>query len=235
MERKYLAFDIETAKEWPDGADWKRYRPLGIACAATLPGDSETARPWHGSTGDAQPADRMSRRDAVKLVDHLLRMSRDGYVILTWNGLSFDFDVLAEESGMFKECRSLALGHVDMMFHVFCRLGFPVGLDAAAKAMRLPGKPEGMSGLLAPRMWAEGKRQKVLDYVAQDAGTTLDLARKCEQQRSFRWITRRGTTKQMSLGTGWLTVSAALDLPEPDTSWMTRPLTRDGFTRWLRQ
>ena len=30
---------------------------------------------------------------------------------------------LAEESGMVDECRHLALGHVDMMFHVFCELG----------------------------------------------------------------------------------------------------------------
>lgn len=33
---KYLAFDIEVAKETPEDApDWKQYRPLGITCAAT--------------------------------------------------------------------------------------------------------------------------------------------------------------------------------------------------------
>ncbi len=234
MERKYLAFDIETAKEWPDGADWSRYRPLGISCAATLPADTGTSRVWHGVTGDDQPADRMSREDVAKLVEHLLAMVGDGYTILTWNGLGFDFQILAEESGMADECKSMALGHVDMMFHVLCELGHPVSLEAAAQAMNLPGKPEGMSGLLAPRMWAEGKWQEVLDYVAQDTRTTLDLATLCEQQGCFRWVTRRGTTGRMALPRGWLDVNSAMKLPEPDTSWMSHPLSRRKFTAWLR-
>lgn len=234
MDRRYVAFDIETAKEWPDGADWSRYRPLGISCAATLPADTDTARVWHGLTGDDQPADRMTRQDVAKLVEHLLAMVGDGYTILTWNGLGFDFQILAEESGMSQECQSLALGHVDMMFHVLCELGHPVALDAAAQAMGLPGKPEGMSGLLAPGMWAEGKRQEVLDYVAQDARTTVDLATLCEQGGCFRWVTRRGTTGRMALPRGWLDVSAAAKLPEPDTSWMSHPLPRRKFTAWLR-
>ena len=234
MERKYLAFDIETAKEFPDGHDWRPFRPLGISCAATLPADTAASRVWHGGDDDDRPADRMSRQDAIKLVEHLRAMVGDGYTILTWNGLGFDFDVLAEESGMSEDCKGLALGHVDMMFHVFCELGNPVALDAAAQAMNLPGKPEGMSGLLAPQMWAEGKRQEVLDYVAQDTRTRLDLATSCEQRGSFRWITRRGTTKRMALPDGWLDVSSAEKLPQPDASWMSHPLPRRNFTAWLR-
>lgn len=233
MGRKYLAFDIETATEWPDGADWRSYRPLGICCAATLPADAAKPRLWHGVAGDDLPADRMSRKDAAALVDYLASAVQDGYTILTWNGLGFDFDVLAEESCMLPECRRLARGHADMMFHVFCELGHPVGLEAAAAAMSLPGKPDGMSGLLAPSMWAEGKRQEVLDYVAQDTRTTLDLARSCERQGCFRWITRRGARKRMPLPSGWLTVDSALKLPQPDTSWMSKPLSRRTFTGWL--
>ena len=66
MERKYLAFDIETAKPWPDGADWTSYRPLGICCAATLPADADSPRLWHGVAGNDLPADRMSRQDAAE-------------------------------------------------------------------------------------------------------------------------------------------------------------------------
>ena len=109
-----------------------------------------------------------------------------------------------------------------------------VSLDAAAEGMNLPGKPEGMSGLLAPQMWAEGRRQEVLDYVGQDTRTTLDLATACERQACFRWITRRGTSRRMALPRRWLEASSAAKLPEPDTSWMSHPLPRGKFTAWLR-
>ena len=234
MTRRYLAFDIEIARGFPDGADWRQHRPLGISCAATLPAGAAEPTLWYGVDADGQPAASMSREEVGRVVEHLASATAEGYTLLTFNGLGFDFPVLAEESGRDPECRTLAQGHVDMMFHVFCQQGFPVGLDAAAKAMRLPGKPEGMSGALAPELWAEGKYQEVLDYCAQDVRTTLDLATRCEQQRTFRWITRRGSTKSMPLPAGWLDVSAAMQLPEPDTSWMSQPLRRSGFAGWLK-
>jgi hypothetical protein len=45
-KRKYLAFDIETAK-LPEN-DWRSRRPLGISCAATLLADSDEPILWHG-------------------------------------------------------------------------------------------------------------------------------------------------------------------------------------------
>jgi len=244
LERKYLAFDIEITKELPGGGrDWKVYRPLGISCAATLASDAGEPLLWHGLTDDGRPAcpersrmaDRMSQQDATNLVRYLVTQVDDGYTVLTWNGLGFDFDILAEESGMSEECKRLAfdLDHVDMMFHVFCTLGYPVALDRAAKGMGLAGKPEGMSGALAPRLWAKGKRQEVLDYVAQDVRTTLELARACEERGYLHWITRRGSIGKMALRSGWLTVREALALPEPDTSWMSDPWPRSRFTAWL--
>ena len=232
---KYLAFDIEVAKEFPiEAPDWKAYRPLGISCAATLAAGAEEAVTWHGVAPDGKPGDRMGRQDAARLVEHLAEMTARGYTVLTWNGLGFDFDILAEESGMPEACRKLALGHVDMMFHLFCELGYPVGLDAAAKGMRLPGKTEGMAGYMAPGMWAQGKRREVLDYVVQDVRTTLDLALLCRKRAHLRWITRRGSPKQLDLPRGWLPVAEARKLPEPDTSWMSSPMSRRSFTAWLR-
>ena len=234
MKRKYLAFDIEIVKRLPEGErDWKTSRPLGITCAATLAGDADEPSLWYGRTGDDHPADRMSQPDAMNLVRYLAKMADDGYTILTWNGLGFDFDILAEESKVEEECKRLALDHVDMMFHVFCTLGYPIALDRAAKGMGLAGKPKGMSGALAPRLWAEGKRQKVLDYVAQDARTTLELAQICEKRGHLHWITRRGSTGKMALPSGWVTVHEALKLPQPDTSWMSDPWPRSKFSAWL--
>ena len=47
MGRKYLAFDIETAKEVPGvDFDWKPHRPLGISCIACQSTEDEEPRVW---------------------------------------------------------------------------------------------------------------------------------------------------------------------------------------------
>jgi RNase_H superfamily len=233
MKRRYLAFDIETAKDVPgDDFNWRLHRPLGICCAAALREDVPELIAWRGST-DGNPAPRLSRSEARQVVEDLATFSAKGYTLLTWNGLGFDLDVLSEEAGMRQECRTLALEHVDMMFHVFCDRGFPVALEKAAQAQGIPGKPRGMSGQLAPRLWAEGRYQEVMDYVSQDVRITLQTATECEGWRRFRWITRRGTANSIELPRGWLTVREALQLPRPDTSWMDNPIPRSEFTSWL--
>ena len=234
MARQYLAFDIETAKDIPgDDFNWRAHRPLGISCAATLASDTGQPLLWYGKTRDDSPEKRMNREDAQGLVRYLSDMAAGGFTILTWNGLGFDFNILAEESGAAASCGECALGHVDMMFHAVCSLGYPIALDNAAHGMGLPGKPPGMSGSQAPKLWAQGQFQEVLEYVAQDVRTTMQIARTCEERRRLQWITRRGTKSSMSLPNGWLTVRDALRLPEPDTSWMSAPLLRRDFTAWL--
>ena len=72
----------------------------------------------------------MTRADAESLVQYLSKMADDGFTILTWNGLGFDFDILAEESAAcWRVARQCAFGHVDMMFHIVCSLGYPVALE----------------------------------------------------------------------------------------------------------
>lgn len=234
MPRKFLAFDIETAADIP-GKDfnWKPHRPIGITCAAILTTDEPTPVVWHGRTADGAPAPRMTRNEARDVVMALVQKAAAGYTIVTWNGLGFDFDVLCEESGAAEACRELAHGHVDMMFHVFCEKGFPVALEKAALAMEIAGKPEGVSGWHAPKLWARGEYQKVLDYVAQDVRIALAVAEAAETRRSFSWKTQKGTTSSMALKRGWLTVREAAKLPEPDTSWMSAPIPRHSFAGWL--
>ena len=234
MLRKYVAFDIETAKILPAVVtELKAHRPLGIACAATFCSTDDNPRLWYGQTDDGNAAPRMNRFEAAELVHLLSKFVADGFTILTWNGLGFDFDILAEESGRSDECGRLALSHVDMMFHVFCEKGFPIGLDRAAKAMGLLGKSQAVESHMAPQLWADGRTKEVLDYVAQDVRATLELARSCESQRALRWLTQKGSIRDLKLPRGWLTVDEARRLPEPDTSWMDDPMPRSRFTDWL--
>lgn len=230
---RYLAFDIETAKEVPgDDFVWRPHRPLGISCAATWASDSDQPILWYGKQPDGSPEARMSRAEALELARYLSQMAANGYTILTWNGLGFDFDILAEESGDLALCKQCALGHVDMMFHLLCLLGYPVGLDKAAQGMGLKGKPAGMSGEKAPRLWAAGHHQQVLDYVAQDVRIALDVALAVEKRRRFEWITRKGTRRSEAMPSGWLSVERAMHLPKPDTSWMMTPISRNEPLVW---
>ena len=75
----------------------------------------------------------------------------------------------------------------------------------------------------------------MLDYVAQDVRIALGIALKCEERRKFEWLTRKGTKSSSNLPHGWLTVSKALLLPEPDTFWMSNPISRREFTGWIKE
>ncbi len=175
----------------------------------------------------------MNREEAAALVDFLDCEVQAGKTLLTWNGAGFDFDVLAEESGLTATCRRLAAGHVDMMFHFFCLKGFALGLDKAAQGMALAGKIKGMDGTKAPQYWQQGRYQEVLDYVCQDVIATMQVCRAVERARSLRWLTSRGTSQILPFPKGWLTVEEAAALPLPDTSWMRNPWPRSKFTGWL--
>lgn len=231
--RKFVGFDLEIAKEIGEDS-WESYRPLGITCAALYRG---SARAWlHEGLypeREAMKASQMPVEDCRLLVQDLQSWVAMGHTITTWNGLGFDFDVLAEESGMVEECSELALGHVDMMFQAYCILGYPIGLNTVAKAMGLAGKTEGVSGAQAPAMWREGRRQEVLDYCAQDAKTTYEVAMEGDQRQWISWTSKRNLEQRLSLPNGWLTVRECLELPLPHTSWMDKPIPRDRFTSWL--
>ncbi|MFV1966072.1 MAG: ribonuclease H-like domain-containing protein [Pirellulaceae bacterium] len=234
MSRKYLAFDIETAKDIP-GVDfnWKPHRPLGITCIASQSTECDEPRVWLSRTDSGTPAPQMAQADVAAFVRYLSSTVTNDFVPLSWNGLSFDFDVVAEESGLVEECRTLARNHVDMMFHVVCEKGFPVALKNAASGLGVQGKLAGVEGIDAPSLWASGQYDVVTDYVRQDVRTTLAVALKSESQRSFAWTTRRGTVSSMPLSRGWLIVETAARLPLPDTSWMPDPPSRRDFMSWL--
>ncbi len=235
MARSYLAFDLEIVKPIPSStADWKAFRPLGISCAATVT-DGDQLTVWHGEGPDGDVGDQMTPSELAGLVHYLQDATESGFTLLSWNGLGFDFDILAEESGLGELCKSLAWDHVDMMFHIFCLKGFALGLDRAAKGMGLSGKPFGMTGDLAPKYWAQGRRGEVLEYVAQDARTTIALAGVVEREGGLSWTSSRGRPQYQPLKDGWLTVRKAADLPLPDTSWMRNPWSRSKFLGWLHE
>lgn len=226
---KLAAFDIEIATIIPDGeTDYDKLKPLGIAVAIILPEDQEPLV-WQSLQG----ADRLSRDEAGALATTLSIYINQGYRLVTWNGLGFDFKLLADESGLQEVCKSLALDHYDLMFQFFCQRGFCVGLDAAAKGMGFEGKTPGMSGAKAPRLWAEGKRWEVIQYCIQDCRLTLDLARKIADRRALYWVKKNGYIGSEPFP-GLVRVLECLEMPEPNTSFIPDPWPRSKFSGWLQ-
>jgi hypothetical protein len=233
---KYVGWDLEIHKEIKEGLEWKEIRPLGITCAAAYKSDSDEPLVWYaGSPGDPVK-DKMTVEEVKKMASDLMALEDDGYKIVTWNGLQFDFDVLSEESGDFGLCSDLAWNHIDIMFQFFCTQGYFVGLKYASQLMLRSDKTEGMSGALAPQMWQGSKddRLKTIEYVIQDAKLTVDLAKAIDVQSGlFGWITQRGRPKWIRLGE-LLSCKDSLLIPEPDTSWMSNPKKREEMYQWMQ-
>lgn len=238
MNKKFCALDIEIVKEIPEGEDWKQHIPLGVSCAATICSREITADVWYPRKGSLfAPGDvggAMNEHDISGLTQYLKLKESQGYEIVTWNGLGFDFQVLYIESkdDYYKQ---VAKNHIDIMYHILCVKGFPLGLDAVAKGLKLAGKTEGMHGDLAPKMWAEGieSRKKVLEYVAQDAVTTLQVAEALDNNYgTVTWISKAGRYNSFQLR-NLLPVKDTDTIPLPDTSWMTAPRSREEFLGWL--
>jgi hypothetical protein len=243
------AFDLEIANDLPDDdRDWWNHGPLGISCAGLMR-EGVDANPVvmfdPGASPDRfEPATkRLTREGATQLVEALEDAFRRGFTIVTWNGLGFDFRLLAIETGLVARCSELAWNSIDMMFQVVCVNGYMLALDRALIGMDLQskihavrmndGREAPISGREAPRLWQAGEYRAVMEYCAGDVRQTLLLARECERLGRLSWTSQRGKPARMNLGAGWLTVRECLGLPEPDTSWMRDPVTRKRFTSWL--
>lgn len=237
--RKFLAMDIEVAALNLDSTgDWKAHRPLGITCAATVRwvewSDTYIFDKFNGGRKINQYLPRMSRDECIEMVHFLQTAVRHGYTPLTHNGVGFDFDVLAEESGMHQECVQLAMNSADLCLQALCIKGYPIGLDAICKGLGLEGKPDGMTGAKAPELWASGEYNKVLSYVQQDVRCTLAVALKVERRGSLAWVARSGRFNTMPIDR-ILTARECLQLEKPDTGWMSGDrLTREKVTAWMQ-
>ena len=236
---KFAAFDIEIAKELPEGCeDWREFAPLGISCAAiALRKDDGTfdTRLYH-----AAPA--LTKQQVRAFIQDLWQLSGD-HAILSWNGTGFDFQVLAQESGLPSTCAMLALAHYDFMLEVTFRKGHYLGLDKALAGAGIEGKLhnvtlkdgtpiEDMGGAKAPAMWAAGEYDAVLAYLRRDVESLIELAEWVEKERRIRWTSNKGKHNMVGVPS-FTPVEDLFVLPEPDTSWMTSAPTRRQFVEWM--
>ena len=233
----FASFDLEIAKVISDdNPDLRSATPLGITCAAVALTGKDDPVYWYGKP-------QMTKQDCCAMVGALQGLVRDGYSLLTWNGSSFDFAVLAEESGMYAECAELNAKHIDMMMIVTFTKGYFLGLQKALVGAGLSGKLKhvtlkdgtpltDMNGALAPKLWAEGEYDAVLAYLRDDVVQPLRLAELVEHTKVIRWTSNAGKPQSV-LVPKLLTVEECFGIPEPDTSWMASPPKRRQFVEWM--
>lgn len=251
--------------------EWADYVPLGCTCAATTLGRVGAydlgfgikTREWTPVAGIVgEEGNRMMAEDVEDMIGYLEQAAAHGYRVITWNGLGFDFRLLAlEHPSLCSRLRTLAIGHVDIAFQLQCERGYMIALDKAAEGLGVEGKREGMHGDLAPLLWngepanmrlSESQksaltgwtpgsvetRRVIVDYVRQDAEATARVYDALMGGKSCAWITASGGrsrtpwTPLMSQG-NLLTVSECLLLPEPKGWRGFTPRPRSQFAGWL--
>jgi len=216
--------------------DLKQHMPLGISCAAIALSDADEPEIWSG-------APQMTTEACGQLVARLQELAAAGYTLVTWNGASFDFLVLAQESGLVEACGDLSLGHVDLMLLVTFAKGWYLGLDKALAGAGLQGKVKqvplrdgtllsGMSGAQAPTLWQAGEHEAVIAYLKGDVTQLLALAEAVERTRAIRWQSNSGRPQSVRVNK-LLSVTECFRIPEPDTSWMSNAPTRSSFVGWI--
>lgn len=229
------SFDLEIAREIPEGTkDWKELAPLGITCAANYNG--ERCVEFHDYP-------KLSKQHACDLVEWMYQRHEAGERFLTWNGTSFDFQVLAQESGLWRECVEICLSHVDLMLIATISKGWFVGLDSALKAHGIQSKLhkvqlkdgswiEDMSGSKAPAMWKAGETKAVLEYLRGDVERPLELVQSIQRIKKLCFDSKSGKRHVVEVPKLW-TVAEMMEKPMADNSWMDQPPTKRQFVEWM--
>lgn len=227
-----LAFDIEIANEFDlaPGEDLDRYAPFDVSVAATTTREGPV-RHWYSRDAAGRPARQLDATLARDVLAFLRAEQQRGALVCAWNGMAFDLRWLGHAADDAALAAEVALDLYDPMFQFVSRRGFPVSLAAVADGMGVP-ETKLMSGADAPKEWARGNHQKVLDYVAGDCRLTRAVVERIVARREVRWRTRKGTVSVEALPR-LERVRDVMRAPAPDQSWMSDPKPWESWFGWL--
>jgi hypothetical protein len=227
-----LAFDIEIANvfEAAPGEDLERYGPFDISCAA-IATDRGDVRHWFKKDAQGVPQRCIDAECASDMLAVLREAQLGGVQVCAWNGLSFDTRWLGWAARDLRLAAEIALDLYDPMFQFVVQRGFPVGLAAVAEGLGIEQRKL-MHGADAPKEWAAGHHQKVLDYVAGDCQITERVVARIVELGEVRWRTKKGGVSSEPMPK-LERVRDLLHRPAPDTSWMSEPIRREKFYEWL--
>ncbi len=229
---KRICFDIEIANlfDLAPGEDLEKYAPFDISVAAAASETGEV-RHWYAKDAAGTPTRCLDRALARDMLLALREAQKRGAMVCAWNGMSFDVRWLGHVAGDMALASEVALDLYDPMFQFVGMRGFPISLAAVAEGLRIAQKKL-MAGADAPKEWARGNHQLVLDYVAGDCTLTGAVVDEIVRTRSIRWRTKKGTISQESMPELRRVRDVMRGMP-PDVSWMNDPKPWPSWFAWL--
>ena len=163
-----VVFDLETQNSFDDVGGYRNTRALKMSVGVT----------WNSAD---QAFHRYTEPDAPTLVQEL----KSAALVVGFNVLNFDYEVLAAYTG--EPLRNLPT--VDMLDHIYRKLGFRVKLDDLVRAS-LNVQKSG-DGLDAIRWWRAGELDRLFDYCQQDVEVTRRLYEFGKQNKYVMFYDKR--------------------------------------------
>ncbi|MDY6912399.1 MAG: ribonuclease H-like domain-containing protein [Chloroflexota bacterium] len=231
---KLLSFDIEISDIFELGKheDMDKYAPFHISVAATAIHNGEEMV-WYSRDEEGYPALSLTPQRAHELLEYLDEMQKMDFMVCAWNGLSFDLKWIGHQADDMALAARIALKSYDPMFQFFNQAGFPVGLGKVAQGMGIT-QEKLMDGADAPRQWNEGNHQQVMDYCLGDCQMTNLIICAIQETRQVRWVTAKGHISSKPMPR-LKSVEEVIQDPEPDQTWMDKPMPKSKFYKWLQE
>jgi DEAD/DEAH box helicase domain-containing protein len=160
-------FDLETQRTFDEVGGRHNIRQLGLSAAVTY------------STADGA-FHHYTEQDVADLIADLQAAD----LVVGFNVLGFDYEVLRA----YTDHPLDDIPTVDMLDHIYKRLGFRVSLDKLAASTL--GTAKSADGLQAVRWYKQGRMQEILDYCQQDVEVTRQLYEYGRQHKHVKFRDR---------------------------------------------
>ena len=231
---KILSFDIEISDifDLKPGEDMEKYSPFNISVAATAIHGGEE-RVWYSKDDEGCPALNLTQQKAHELLEYLQDMQQSGFMVCAWNGLGFDLKWIGYHAKNIKLAAEIVLKSYDPMFQFFNQRGFPVSLAKVAEGMGIKQKKL-MGGADAPKEWAKGNHEAVMEYCLGDCQLTNQIISEILNKKCVNWITANNISRSEPMPL-LKPVHQVIGEPLADQSWMNNPPSKTKFHEWVQE
>jgi len=152
MSKTAVIFDVETQRSADDVGGWSNIKAMGLAWAVAY-----------------QIPDRKYYDFSEDKVDDLIKLLQSADVVVGFNQIRFDYDVLRAYSGVdFRKFNSY-----DILVEITNVLKHRLSLNAVASATL--GAVKSADGLQSLEWWRNGEVEKVAKYCRKDVAITRDV------------------------------------------------------------